>query len=84
MRYLTLNVDKSTRIDIDNSIWTGMETIMYNGNEVSKHWSLFGSSHDFEVIENGKTVKYEVRIGLRLPLRIGFDIIRDNEVLLLM
>jgi hypothetical protein len=84
MRYLTLFVDKTTRIDIENSFFAGYETINYNGELVSKKWSLFGSIHKFNVVENGSPVNYEIKIGLRLPLRIGFDIYRDNKPILLM
>lgn len=84
MRYLTLFVDKTTRIEIENSVFTGYETIKYNGELVSKRWSLFGSVHQFNVVENGDQVNYEIRIAIKLPLRIGFDIYRDNKPILFM
>ncbi|MER0441132.1 hypothetical protein [Emticicia sp. W12TSBA100-4] len=41
MRYLTLNINPNTRIDIDNSIW-GKETIKYNDEIVSEKSSFWG------------------------------------------
>lgn len=81
MRYLTLNINQNTRIDIDNDIW-GKETIRYNGEIVSEKSSIFGSVHSFEKEENGEIAKYEVRIGLNL-FRITFDIFRNNQAILL-
>ena len=81
MRYLTLNINKNTKIDIDNSIW-GTETVRYNGEVVSEKISILGSVHSFEKQESGEIAKYEVRISLKF-FRIGFDIYRNNEALLL-
>lgn len=81
MRYLTLNINPNARIDIDNSIW-GTETIRYNNEIVSERYSTFGSIHTFEKEENGETAKYEIRISLKF-LRIGFDIFRNTQAILL-
>ena len=83
MKYLTLYVNKESRIDIDNAVFTGVETVRYNGSIVSKKWSMFGAVHKFKVTEYGKTVEYEVSVGIKFPMRIGFDIFRDNTPLLL-
>ncbi len=81
MRYLTLNINPNARIDIDNDIW-GKETIRYNGEIVTEKSSIFGSVHTFEKEENGEIAKYEIRISLK-SLRIGFDIFRNNQAILL-
>lgn len=81
MRYLTLNINPNARIDIDNDIW-GKETIRYNGEIVSEKSSFFGSVHSFEKEEDGEIAKYEIRISLKF-LRIGFDIFRNNQAILL-
>jgi hypothetical protein len=82
MRYLTLNINKNTRIDIDNSIW-GKETIRYNVEVVSEKQSFLGAVHTFEKPENGEVAKYEVRIGLNMYKGVTFDIFRDNQAILL-
>ncbi len=82
MRYLTLNINPNTRIDIDNSVW-GKETIKYNDEIVSEKSSVFGSVHNFEKSENGEIVKYEVRIGLNIFRGVTFNIFRNNQAILL-
>jgi hypothetical protein len=82
MRYLTLNLNPNTRIDIDNSIW-GRETIRYNNEVVSEKTSIFGSVHSFEKKENGELAKYEICIGLNLFKGVTFDIFRNNQAILL-
>lgn len=81
MRYLTLYINPNARIDIDNDIW-GKEIIRYNGEIVSENSSILGSVHTFEKEENGEIAKYEIRISLK-SLRIGFDIFRNNQAILL-
>jgi hypothetical protein len=81
MRYLTYYIDKN-KIDINNSIFTGTEEIFYNNESVSRKWSFWGTKHSFEVVENSKRVRYEITTSIKCPMRIGFDITRDNEKLL--
>jgi hypothetical protein len=83
MRYITLNVSDNARIDIENTL-IGTEIVKYNGDIVSSHWSMFGSVHRFEAVEQGQKIKYQINVGLKLPLRIGFDIFRNDKILLLM
>ena len=82
MRQLTLHVDRSTPIDVD-TYW-GFEVIRYKNKIISKKWSLFGAVHSFEAIEDGQTVKYEVRFFVKYPSKYttAFDIKRNNEPLL--
>jgi len=82
VRYLTLNVSDDVTIEIDNSM-TGKETIMYNGEVVSEISTVLGGIHRFEKMENGELAKYEVRISIKPILRVGFDIFRNNKVLLI-
>lgn len=82
MRYLTLNINPNTRIDIDNSIW-GKETIKYNDEVVSEKSSIFGKVHNFEKFENNEVAKYEIHIGLNLFKGVTFNIYRNNQAILL-
>jgi hypothetical protein len=51
-------------IEIFASMWTGKETIKYNGNVVSdrKNIMTFSSIHSFKVQEEGEEIVYEVQI----------------------
>ncbi len=52
------------RVAVDPS-WanTPIEKVWYDGKEVSARMSVFGASHQFEVVEDGIIVAYEVDIG---------------------
>lgn len=82
MRYLTCFTPDRHRIDITNS-WLGEEKIYYDGDLVSRHYSIFGSLHVFSVQEHKENIRYEIHVSLRWPFRIGFDIFRDGKALLL-
>jgi hypothetical protein len=82
MKYLTLHVNDDAVIEIENSLM-GKETILYNGEVVSEFSSVLGGTHRFEVIEKGETVRYEVRVSIKALLRVGFDIYRNDKILLL-
>jgi len=82
MRYLTFFSHGRNRIDIRNS-FLGEERIYYNGEQVSRHSSIFGSTHEFDVTEDNELVRYTVNIEIKWPLRIGFDIYRNGTALLL-
>lgn len=82
MRYLTCFTPDRNRIDIKNSL-LGEESIYYNGELVSRNTSLFGSLHEFSVLENKEEAVYRINIEIKWPLRIGFDIYRNGTALLL-
>jgi hypothetical protein len=82
MRYLTYFTTDNQRIDIKNN-WLGEEKIYHNGKLVSTQQSIFGSRHSFSVIEHDRLTDYQVYIGLKWPIRIGFDIYRNGRALLL-
>jgi uncharacterized protein YxjI len=82
MKYLTLNIDNTKSIEIHNSL-LGKETIFYNGEQVSQKKSIFGATHEFEVLENGKEVKYKVEIGLRFSVGVSCNIYRNEDPILL-
>ena len=82
MKYLTYFTHNNNRIDICNS-WLGKEQIYYDGKLVSARSTVFGSQHSFQVMEEKESVHYQINIGYRWPLRVGFDIFRDGKALLL-
>ena len=59
MRYLTLKINPSTELTLDNTIW-GKETVKLNGVVVSEKTSIWGSEHNFDALEENKTVTYKV------------------------
>jgi hypothetical protein len=82
MKYLTLNLNDHVRIEIENSI-TGKETIRYNDEIVSEEATFWGGTHRFEKMEDGELARYEVRVSVKPIFRIGFDIYRNDKMILL-
>ena len=62
MRILSVHIG-STNIVFDNCMWSGYESIYFNGLLVSKKFSWFGMGHVFEIEENGEWVEYIVTTG---------------------
>jgi hypothetical protein len=81
MRYLTLKINPTTELSIDNSIW-GKETIKLNGAIVSEKTSIWGSEHCFEVLEDSKVVTYKVIIKMGIDIRVTYLITRDGQEIL--
>ncbi|GAB4416673.1 MAG: hypothetical protein OHK0039_26210 [Bacteroidia bacterium] len=50
-------------IEVQPVSFSGHETVHYEGELVSRKWSLRGASHLFTVDEDGYQVTYEVVIG---------------------
>ena len=79
MRILVVNGNK---IEIDLlSVFSGTETIYYNGEVVSQKKSIMGSTHTFSVNEDGQDVTYEIKVGLGLPIRSTVVITRNGDLL---
>jgi len=53
-------------ISVHNNFWNGVETVRYNGEEVSSKFSWFGATHRFSVEEDGQIVDYDVEVGFTL------------------
>ena len=81
MRVLTF-FHKGNEISIHNNI-LGIETVKYNGEKVTSHFSFFGSTHHFSVIENNEEVDYKIKISLSVVVGITFSIWRNGRTLLL-
>ena len=52
------------QIEVFASLWTGKETVKYDGNVVSdrRNISTFRSIHSFKVQEEGQEIVYEVEV----------------------
>lgn len=81
MRYLTLNINENTSITIDND-FSGKESVFYNGELMSSHRSFLGSKHEFSVKELGSEVRYKVDISLNGFTGIGFEIKRNDSIVM--
>jgi hypothetical protein len=78
MRVLVVNGNK---IEIDLiSLFSGTETIYYNGEIVSQKKSLWGGLHSFKVVENGTETHYDIKAGIGLPFKSTVVIKRNNEL----
>jgi len=62
MKILSVHLG-STNIVFDYCIWSGYESIYFNGLLVSKQFSWLRRDHTFEVEENGTWVEYMVTTG---------------------
>lgn len=81
MRYLTLKINPSTELTLDNTLW-GKETVKLNGTVVSEKTSIWGSEHSFDAQEENKTVNYKVIIKMGFDIRISYLITRNGVELL--
>jgi hypothetical protein len=82
MNIITLHLSQNVLLEVDNN-YSGLETVRYNGETVSEKKSFMGENHRFEREENGEKVQYEVRISIKRLSRVGVDIYRNNQVVLL-
>ena len=75
----------NTFIEFHNN-WLGEETVVVNGQVVSKKSSIWGTSHRFSVIESGERAKYVVTskfdgLQVLLDLRRNGLVLEENVVL---
>jgi len=69
-------------IQIPGMTITGREDVRYNGELVSSKHSILGAYHEFEVEEDGESVTYEVKLGMRWHGCAGWAWLkRDGELL---
>jgi len=79
MRILVIDGNK---IEIDVlSLFSGTETVYYNGEIVSQKKSLWGGLHSFKAEENGTETQYEIKVGVGLPFKSTVVIKRNNELI---
>lgn len=73
-------------IETFNNMWTGVETVFFNGQQVSKQFNWFVGIHDFQVLaEDGVNTDYyrvEFRTDFSSPQYIKTDIFRNGECIL--
>lgn len=61
--------------------WLGEETVIINGQVVSKKSSITGAHHPFTLLENGKEVKYVLTSKVDAALQVFLDLRRNQELI---
>jgi len=69
-------------ISVHNNFWNGVETVRYNGEEVSSKFSWFGATHRFSAEEDGQVVDYDVEVGFTLN-GVSVSIWRNDRPLMI-
>jgi hypothetical protein len=66
-----------TVIEFHNS-WLGEETVIVNGQVVSKKSSVWGTNHYFTAMENGRNVRYILTTRVNEGLQVVLDLSRNG------
>ena len=69
-----------TIIEFHNN-WLGEETVIVNGQVVSKKSSVLGINHHFNLIENGNQARYVLTTKITDLLQVAIDLRRNGELL---
>lgn len=69
----------ATVIEFHNN-WLGEETVIINGQVVSKKSSVWGTHHYFNVIEQGHNVRYVLTTKVNASMQVFLDLKRNGKV----
>jgi tetratricopeptide (TPR) repeat protein len=69
-----------TIIEFHNN-WLGQETVIVNGQMVSKKSSILGTSHHFTIPEDGKTIRYIVTSRVDDNMHVLLDVSRNGQLI---
>lgn len=61
--------------------WLGEETVIVNGQVVSKKSSVWGTNHYFTISENGADVRYILTTKVVDGLQVALDLSRNGELI---
>lgn len=85
MKIASISIGNNT-IETFNNMWTGIETVYFNGQQVSKQFNWFVGIHEFQVAaEDGVNTDYyrvEFRTDFNSAQFIKTDIFRNGECVL--
>jgi len=70
----------STLIEFHNN-WLGEETVVVNGQIVSRKSSVWGAHHYFTVFENGHTIRYVLTSKADPSYQVYLDLRRNGELI---
>ena len=79
MQYRKISVGDTT-IEFHNN-WLGQETVIVNGQIVSKKSSIMGTSHHFTIPENGKAVHFIVTSRVNDNMQVLLDVSRNGQLI---
>jgi len=79
MQYHSLTVGK-TVIEFHNN-WLGVETVIVNGQIVSKKSSVWGIDHYFTVMEEGHTNRYVLTTKVNSNMQVLIDIRKNGTII---
>ncbi len=72
-------ISGETVIEFHNN-WLGQETVIINGQIVSKKSSILGTHHHFKVIEHGDSATYVLTTKVDSSLQVFLDLRRNGEM----
>lgn len=85
MKLATLRTG-SDLIEAHNNMWTGVETVYFNGEEVSKAFNWFHGVHKFSVVaEDGLTqdhYRVDFRFSFNAASAVAVDVFCNGECIL--
>ena len=67
-------------IEFHNS-WTGEETVIVNGQVVSKKSSVWGTNHYFSLTEDGEAANYVLTSRINENLQVRVDLSRNGKII---
>jgi len=79
MYYLKLK-HENTIIEFAND-WLGVERIYANGVLMSQKSSVWGTTHPFQLMEDGHMARYQLTVRMDMSGKVLVDLFRDNVVL---
>lgn len=79
MHYKKL-ISRGTIIEFHNS-WSGVETIIVNGRQVSQKSSVWGISHYFTVVEQDRRVRYILTTKVNSNMQVFVDLRRNGQLI---
>ncbi len=77
MQYKKLSSGK-TIIEFHNN-WLGVETVIVNGQTVSKQTSFLGCHHHFNVLEDGHMARYVLTTKMDMNMQVLIDLKRNGK-----
>ncbi len=80
MYYKKLNLE-GLIIEFHNN-WLGEETIVVNGQTVSKKSSIMGTDHHFSVLENGSLARYVLTTKIDSSMAVYLDLCKNRNLIL--
>lgn len=68
-----------TIIEFHNN-WLGEETVIVNGQIVSKKSSVWGTNHYFTVVEDGRNARYVLTTKVNNGMQVALDLSRNGKL----